>query len=56
VSTKPLSIAFEEIAADKVRYIAKSVEELLAEAEAARLAEEQAAADAAAMEAEADAQ
>jgi DNA-directed RNA polymerase subunit omega len=56
VSTKPLSIAFEEIAADKVRYVAKSVEELLAEAEAARLAEEQAAADAAAMEAEADAQ
>ncbi len=41
VSTKHLSVAFEEIAADKVRFVPKTIEEIRAEiAEAQRLADE----------------
>jgi len=41
VSTKHLSVAFEEIAADKVRFVPKTIEEIRAEiAESQRLADE----------------
>ena len=41
VSTKHLSVAFEEIAADKVRFVAKTLEEVRAEiAERQRLEDE----------------
>ena len=43
---KPLSISFEEIAAGKIQLVAKTIEEVLAENEAALAAEKQAELDA----------
>ena len=43
---KPLSISFEEIAAGKIQLVAKTIEEVLAENEAAAAAEKQAELDA----------